>query len=624
MCGVAGVVGLVERDRAPAMRAMREAIVHRGPDSAGEYLDTHAALGVRRLRIIDLATGDQPQCDESRNVWTVFNGEIYNYRELRSELRASGHRFATESDTEVIVHLYEEHGHRFVERLDGMFAVALWDARERKLILARDRLGKKPLLYRIDDGELFFASEHQALLSGLSGRPVPDRGSIALYLRLGYVPAPSDAFAGVEKLGPAEILVWVDGAVSRERYWAVPEDLVEVGPQEAAAEVRRLFDQAVARRLMSDVPLGVFLSGGLDSSAVVASMAAQTARVSTFTIGFEEREYSELAHARRVAERFGTDHHELIVRPDILGILPTLVRHYGEPYADSSAIPTYYLARMARERVTVALGGDGGDELFGGYARYRAMAMAEKLDRIPGPIRRGAWSAVRGLIPDTGSERSAPARLRRFARGIAEPPASQYTQIAGIFAADRLIGAATPEFRSDVAYAEEELGRRAGAIHGDAVSRAQRLDLSLYLPDDLLVKVDIASMANSLEVRAPFLDRQLVEYAMRLPTRLKIRAGRGKWILRQAFADVLLPETVARGKQGFGLPIGAWLRTSLRPLLDDVILSPAALSRGYLTPAAVRELVHAHLRGVDHTHRLWSLVMLELWHREYIDSEPSP
>jgi len=619
MCGIAGVVGATQRDRAPEMRAMREAIVHRGPDSAGEYVDAHAALGVRRLRIIDLETGDQPQCDESRNIWTVFNGEIYNYRDLRDDLRAAGHRFETQSDTEVIVHLYEEHGHRFVERLDGMFALALWDARERRLILTRDRLGKKPLLYRIEQNDLFFASEHQALLNGIGTRPTADRRSIALYFRLGYVPAPSDAFAGIEKLAPAEILIWSDGAVSRSSYWAVPEDVADVGAQEAAGEVRRLFDQSVARRLMSDVPLGVFLSGGLDSSAVVASMATQGALVRTFTIGFEEQDYSELAGAKRVARHFGTEHHELVVRPDTLGILPTLVRHYGEPFADSSAIPTYYLARMAREHVTVALGGDGGDELFGGYGRYRAMAMAEKLDWIPGPIRRGTWQAVRSLLPDTGSERSPRARLRRFARGVAEPAASRYAQIAGIFAADRLFAAATPDFRSAVVCAEQELGMRAAALQGDAVTRAQRSDLALYLPDDLLVKVDIASMANSLEVRAPFLDRQLVEYAMRLPTRLKIRGGRGKWLLRRAFADVLPAETAARGKQGFGLPIGAWLRTSLRTLLDDVVLSPTALGRGYLAPEAVRALVREHLRGVDNSHRLWSLVMLELWHREYVD-----
>jgi asparagine synthase (glutamine-hydrolysing) len=394
---------------------------------------------------------------------------------------------------------------------------------------------------------------------------------------------------------------------------------MDVPAPDAVAEVRRLVDGAVTKRLMSDVPLGVFLSGGLDSSVIVASMAARSARIRTFTIGFDEPGYSEVSHARRIAERFGTEHHELIVRPDALAILPTLVRHYGEPYADSSAVPTFYLARMAREHVIVALGGDGGDELFGGYRRYRAMQLAAALDPIPRAIRRGAWEAVRVLVPGTGSERSGRARLRRFMRAVAEPAASRYLQIAGIFSIDRLLVAATPEFKDEIVCAEQELSVRAAEVSSDAVTSAQRLDLTLYLPDDLLVKVDIASMANSLEVRAPFLDRELVEYATRLPPRLKIRGGQGKWLLRQAFADVLPPESAARTKQGFGLPIGAWLRTSLRPLMDDTVLSRRALDRGYLSGPAARALVDEHVRGVDHTHRLWSLIMLELWHREFID-----
>src|SRR2546423_4494828 len=616
MCGIAGIVGTRPDDRAAAMRAMRDAIVHRGPDSAGEHVEPHVALGVRRLRIIDLATGDQPQCDESQTVWTVFNGEIWNYTSLRDTLVTKGHRFATRSDTEVIVHLYEEHGERFVQHLDGMFALAVWDSRQRTLVLARDRLGKKPLLYRIDDGELRFASEHQALLAGLPARPAVDRPAIALYLRLGYVPAPFDAFSGVVKLRPAETLVWRDGTVDRHRYWQPPADTLPVGETEAIASVRRLVDQAVAKRLMSDVPLGAFLSGGVDSSILVASMAAQSTHVRTFTIGFDERDYSEVVHARRIAERYRTEHHELIVRPDTLAILPTLVRHYGEPYADSSAIPTYYLAQMARRDVTVALGGDGGDELFGGDRRYQAVRAAAAFDRVPGPLRRGFFGGLAAALPAGGSERSVGARARRFARGVAREPARRYLDWLGISDRDWLAAAATPDFRADVRAAEAELDRRAAGVCGDPMTRAQRLDLELYLPDDLLVKVDIASMACSLEVRAPFLDRALVEYAFRLPADLTIRGRSTKWVLRQAFADVLPAENAARTKQGFGLPIGAWLRTSLRSLLEDVVLSPTALGRGYLDPSAPRRLVDEHLRGVDHTHRLWSLIMLELWHQE--------
>ena len=620
MCGIAGIVGREARDRAASMRSMREAIVHRGPDSAGEYVDPHAALGVRRLRIIDLATGDQPQCDESGRIWTVFNGEIYNYRELRDELRAAGHRFTTQSDTEVIVHLYEEHGDAFVERLDGMFAIAVWDARDRTLTLARDRLGKKPLIYHIAGAELYFGSEHQALLAGLRPkRLAPDLDAIALYLRLGYVPAPFDAFAGLRKLAPAEVLIWRDGETTRHTYWTPPIDVAHVEAAEAATEVRRLFDRAVAKRLVADVPLGAFLSGGIDSSALVASMAAQSAVVRTFTIGFDELPYSELAHARRIAERYGTEHHEFVVHADMLSVLPLLARHYGEPYADSSAVPTYYLSQLTRGSVTVALAGDGGDELFAGYQRYGAVALAARLDRIPAGPRDLLLAAATGLLPRSGSERSRGVRLRRFVHGAREHGPERYLGWLGIFDAEMLAVGSTELLGAATARAALELGGREAAMPGGAVERAQRLDLALYLPDDLLVKVDIASMANSLEVRAPFLDRDLVEYATRLPTDLKIRHGQRKWILRQAFADALPAETMNRRKQGFALPIGEWLRTSLRPLVDDLVLSSRALGRGYLRPAFVRALVDEHQAGVDHTHRLWSLLMLELWHREVVD-----
>lgn len=600
---------------------MRGAIVHRGPDSDGEFCDANVALGIRRLRIIDLVSGDQPQGDEHGAVWTVFNGEIYNFVELRDELIAAGHTFRTRSDTEVIVHLYERDGEAFVQRLDGMFALAVWDAPRRTLLLARDRLGKKPLIYHQIGSELRFASEHQALLAGSPRAPLrPDSDAIALYLRLGYVPGPSDAFAGVRKLEPAELLIWRDGEIMRRRYWAPPQGTIRVGETEAASEVRRLFDRAVRKRLVADVPVGAFLSGGIDSSALVASMAAQSSLVRTFTIGFDEPDYSETAHARRIAERFGTEHHEFVVRPDMLAVMPLLVRHYGEPFADSSAIPTYYLAKLTRGSVTVALAGDGGDELFAGYQRYQAVRLAAVLDRIPASARQVVLGAVASLLPRSGSERSPQVRLRRFLCGASGPSADRYLGWLGIFDEALLRVGATESFAAPVERAAQELGERVAAVSGDAVSGAQRLDLALYLPDDLLVKVDIASMASSLEVRSPFLDRELVEYALQLPTDMKIRDGRGKWILRQAFADAIPPANVERRKQGFGLPIGQWLRTNLRPLLGDVVLSPRALERGYLRPPFVRALVDEHLAGVDHSHRLWSLLMLELWHREFVDA----
>lgn len=621
MCGIAGIVGVAPADRAHQMRAMREAIVHRGPDSAGEHCDAYVALGVRRLRVIDLVTGDQPQCGEQDRVWTVFNGEIYNFQELREELAGQGHHFHTRSDTEVIVHLYERDGDRAIERLDGMFALAIWDSATRTLLLARDRLGKKPLLYFEAEGELFFASEHQSLLAGLRPRRLgADPDAIAFYLRLGYVPAPFDAFGGVRKLRPGELLLWQDGRATRRTFWSPPSGITHIDEREAVAEVRRLFDRAVAKRLVADVPIGAFLSGGLDSSALVASMAAQAPVVRTFTIGFEELDYSEVRHARRVAERYGTEHHEFVVRPDMVNVLPLLVRHYGEPFADSSAVPTYYLSKLTRASVTVALAGDGGDELFAGYQRHHAVHLAGGLDRVPAVIRTPVLAAAEKVLARRGSERSAGVRLRRFVRGLRQPKGHRYLSWLAISDEAWLEESATDSFATSARTAAAELRRRAGAFDGDAVRQARGLDLGMYLPDDLLVKTDIASMANSLEVRSPFLDRALVEFAMQLPTSLLIRGTRRKWILRRAFADTLPKENLARRKQGFGLPIGRWFRGELRPMLDDIVLSDRTLGRGYLWPDAVRRLAREHLAGVDHTHRLWSLLMLELWHREFVDA----
>jgi asparagine synthase (glutamine-hydrolysing) len=618
VCGIAGIVGTAERERAPRMRLMREALTHRGPDSAGEYIDPRAALGVRRLRIIDLVTGDQPQSGEDGKTWTVFNGEIYNFQSLRDELSKQGHTFRTRSDTEVIVHLYERDGDAFVEKLDGMFAVAVWDATRRTLVLARDRLGKKPILLYETDGELSFASEHQALIAALGNeRLSADRDAIALYLRLGYVPAPFDAFTGIRKLEAGTVLVWRDGKSSERRYWQPPRTIVPVGEDEAIANVRILFDRAVQKRLVADVPIGAFLSGGVDSSALVASMAAQSKTVRTFTIGFEDEAYSEVQHARRIAQRYGTDHHEFVVRPDMTSVLPLLARHYGEPYADSSAVPTYYLSKLTRDLVTVALAGDGGDELFAGYQRYHAVRIAAAFDRIPERLRGPILGGAQALLPKGGDERRGSARLRRFIVGARRASGQRYLSWLGITDDRWLAKSATPEFRPHADSAAIELERRAAIPVADAARRAQLLDLDLYLPDDLLVKVDIASMANSLEVRAPFLDRCLVEYALQLPTSLMIRGTRRKWVLRKAFADTLPAENLARRKQGFGVPIGRWLREDLRPLLADLVLSAAALQRGYLRPDAIRALIDEHLAGADHSHRLWSLLMLELWHREF-------
>lgn len=595
---------------------MRDALVHRGPDSGGERVDPHVALGIRRLRIIDLATGDQPMSNEDGRVWTVFNGEIYNYRELRDELAARGHVLHTSSDTEVIPHLYEEHGPMFVRRLAGMFAIALWDGRDRTLVLARDRLGKKPLLYHAADGEISFASEHVALLRALGRVPGVDPRAVRLYLRLGYVPAPHDAFKGVRKLLPAHVLVWRDGRIAVERYWQLPDGETPMDEADAVAEFRRVFERAVARRLISDVPLGALLSGGVDSSAIVATMSQFTQRVRTFSIGFDEADYSELSHARRVSSMFQTEHEEFIVRPDAIEVLPELVRHYGEPYADSSALPSFYLAKMTRRHVTVALAGDGGDEVFAGYERYDAVHIAARLDCLP-QTTRAALSGVVSTLPDA----VLPPRVRRAVRFLSASalrPTNRYLRWLGVFddaLLDRLLD---PEFAAHSSSPAVVPGLSLEIGRSDPVRDAQRIDMLLYLPDDLLVKMDIASMANSLEVRCPFLDHELVEFVWRLPTRMKNGSGQRKYLLKRAFDGILPRENMYRRKQGFGVPIGPWMRDRLADYVRDVVLSAEALGRGYFKARQVRALATAHISGqADHTHRLWALLMLELWHRSF-------
>jgi asparagine synthase (glutamine-hydrolysing) len=622
MCGIAGIAGVAAADRRDRTTRMRELIRHRGPDAAGAHDDPLVSLAIRRLRIIDLATGDQPQSNENGTVWTVFNGEIYNFRELRTALAARGHRLATASDTEVIVHLYEDLGERFVERLEGMFALAVWDQVERRLILARDRMGKKPLLYTEVDGELIFSSEHRSLLAGLPYRPAVDGDAIRAYLRLGYVPAPMDAFAGVRKLLPAHYLVWESGRSRVERYWSPPPSGTSTFTDEqAASELRRVLDRAVARRLVADVPLGAFLSGGVDSSAIVATMAGLSANVKTFSIGFEDETYSELAHARRIAERFGTSHHEFVVRPLEADVVPLLVRHYGEPYADSSSIPTFHLSRVTRGHVTVALAGDGGDELFAGYDRYRAALLASRFDRIPKVVREVTFGSAARVLSRSSSPKTLANRALRYARVAVLEPTARYLSWAGIFDPLQLNVLLAPAFAERTRRADRALESDGHRFGDDPVSAAQLLDLRLYLPDDLLVKVDIASMANSLEVRAPFLDREMVEFAVRLPADQKLRGNTSKYILKRAFAGVVPAENLHRAKMGFSVPLASWLRNELRDLALDTTISERARRREFFRADAVRRLVDEHMsRRADHAARIWALVMLELWHREFVDA----
>jgi asparagine synthase (glutamine-hydrolysing) len=627
MCGIVGVVNLDgARADASLVARMNEAIRHRGPDEEGAYLKGHVGLAMRRLAIIDLAGGQQPIANEDRTCWIVFNGEIYNYRELKKQLEDLGHRFRTDCDTEAIVHAYEQYGADCPRHLRGMFAFAIWDERKQELFLARDRVGKKPLLYAKAGGSFVFGSEFTALLLHPSvGREV-DREALHHYLSFMCVPAPLTAYRRIRKLEPGHSLTLTgDGEIKTERYWQ-PDFTrkIKITEEEAGERAVALLREAVRVRLMSEVPLGAFLSGGVDSSAVVALMAEESgAPVKTFSIGFDERDFSELHHARRVAERVGAEHHEFVVRPDALEVLPLLVEHYGEPYADSSAVPTYYVSRETRRHVTVALNGDGGDECFAGYERYAAMRLSETYRRLPVALRERVIQTAVALLPSSELRRGRVRNLKRFLRAASLPPVERYLRWVSVFdpAAKRELY--TDEFR------EETSGRDAAAwlapwfarANGAGVVDASLLaDTMTYLPNDLLVKVDIASMAVSLEARSPFLDHHVIEFAASLPEGLKLRRLTTKYLLKRALRGLLPRENLTRGKMGFGIPVGHWLRGPMQGFLREHLLSERSARRGLLRPEAVGRLVELHTRGErDYTHQLWTLLMLELWFRRFID-----
>ena len=620
MCGIAGKVsgrGPVPEELIVAMCAAQ---VHRGPDSRGIHLEEGVGLGIQRLRVIDIETGDQPIYNEDRTVAVVLNGEIYNFRELREELRAKGHTFSTAGDTEVIVHLYEEHGARLVERLNGMFAFALWNERERKLLIGRDRVGKKPLYYCARDGELSFASELAALTQDPDVPREIDPSSVDEYLAHGYIQAPASIWRDVRKLPPAHTLTWQNGRTEVERYWRLDFSRKLDGERpELEAELRRLVSAAVERRMIADVPLGAFLSGGIDSSVVVSEMALHSPRpVQTFSIGFADEGYNELPRARLTAERFGTDHHEFHVQPDTVDLLPTLVRHYGEPYADSSAIPTFYLAEQTREHVTVALNGDGGDESFAGYLRHPANALTAWVDAIPAGLRAGVAGASRRLL-DSRERRSARVYARRYLTTLAADAPDRYAAHIGIFDAAERGAVLDRGFAATV-----DPTRSPAVIRGpwESATGSSRLDVLLqtdvetYLPGDLLTKVDIATMASSLEARSPLLDYELMEFAAALPPALKSRFAAKKRILRSAYADRIPAEVLDGPKRGFGVPIGSWFRNELRGWVRDVLLTgdPAG---GILDRVEVERLVDEHQAGRgDRSMQIWSLLCLTQWQRE--------
>ncbi len=629
MCGIAGRVNF--RSEAPVsgelIRGMCDLLAHRGPDGDGTYVKGAVGLGHRRLAIIDLsAAGRQPMSTDDGRLWVTYNGEIYNFRSLRAELEGRGHVFRTRTDTEALLLAYREFGIDCLSRLRGMFAFAIWDAEARTLFAARDRLGQKPLYYRLDGDGLEFASEIKAFLANERFEPKPRLEALSHYLSYQYVPAPLTAFEGVSRLPPAHYLLLENGKLRVDRYWKLSyAKKRRLGEEEACRELVDRLEEAVKLRLISDVPLGAFLSGGIDSGSIVALMArAGSERVKTFSIGFDEKEYDELAYARMVADRYGTDHHEMIVRPQAVEILPSLVWHYDQPYADSSAIPTYYLAQMTRRHVTVALNGDAGDENFAGYERYVANTLAGRLDGLPRAVKL-ALERLAGVLPGGVHRRSVLARAKRFLEVVSEPRERRYVRWLMHFHPSMKMDLCTPDF---LASGSDSTGivvdgyRASDATH--FVDATLDVDVNNYLPDNLLVKVDVATMAHSLEGRSPFLDHELMEFVASLPAELKLRGQTKKFILKQAVRPLLPPEIIDRPKMGFGVPLDHWFRGDLKEMAYDLLLSRRLRERGYFHTAVVKRLLDEHTQGRRNWHyQLWNLLMLELWHRMFIDARPS-
>ncbi|MEZ6109836.1 MAG: asparagine synthase (glutamine-hydrolyzing) [Pirellulaceae bacterium] len=635
MCGITGAIW-TDPDKAidaTTLTRMTDVLRHRGPDDSGQFRNEWrtrepyeaqpgVALGFRRLSIIDLSGGHQPMANETDDVWVVFNGEIYNYPALRNRLEGAGHRFRTHSDTETLVHLYEDEQLDMFHHLNGMFAFAVWDGPRRRLVLARDRIGQKPLFYRAEAGRVLFASELKSLLQVPDVPREIDPGAVDEYLTYQYVPHPHCILQGIHKLPPGHFAVFQDGNVEVRPYWQ-PDFAHEIAidEREAVHRVRELLESSVTMRMRSDVPLGAFLSGGIDSSLLTAIMQKHSEQpIKTFSIGFPEAEFDETAYARQVAEHLGCDHERFEVTPDGVEILPKLIWHYDEPFADSSAVPTWYVSQLTRRHVTVALSGDGGDELFGGYDRYKAVRVATRLDRVPS-VRNFFAASVWSRLPDSTAQRSLLRKIKRFSEAVRQPPERRYLRWLVIFDEARRAEIYNDDFLTelpdrDPASFVQNAWRRAG--RRDPVTCASLADVTTYLPCDLMTKVDIASMAHSLEVRQPFLDYRLVEFAASLPVRLKLRWGRGKWLLRSAFGSMLPAEIWNRRKMGFGVPIAKWFRNELKEMVHDTLLADDAKCRRFFREDVLHRTVREHTDGTfNHGYRLWCLLMLELWMRQW-------
>ena len=631
MCGIAGMFGpegsMNPEQRRGVINQMCRVIEHRGPDDDGFFVEGGLAIGMRRLSIIDLFTGRQPISNEDGSIWIVFNGEIYNFKELRDDLIRRGHSFQTGTDTEVIVHLYEDEGERCVERLRGMFAFAIWDKREQKLFIARDRVGVKPLHYCVAGETLVFASEIKSILQHPAVNREVNMEAISDFLTFGYVPDPASAFRGIFKLMPGHTLTFKGGRLNTRKYWDFQYDQNGAsGPVREESyyteRIRELIAESVKLRLVSDVPLGAFLSGGIDSSTVVAMMAREMDRpVKTFSIGFTESSFDELHYARITARHFNTEHHEFIVTPDVCKIVEEIIWHHDEPFADVSSIPTYIVSKMAREHVTVVLSGDGGDELFGGYDRYLVDHKRAPFERIPRFLRRHLMLRASRALPRATYGKN-------FLRNIAFDPDERYADSISCFDEDAKRNLLSPEVARWLEGRDSsDAFRKLLAVphSSERLDHLLYLDSKTYLPGDILTKVDRMSMAHSIEAREPLLDHKLIEFVQTIPASLKLRGSVGKHILKSAVRGLIPDEIINRQKQGFGVPIRRWFNDELRELLYDTLTDRRTQQRGYFNQKVVEEILDEHRRGRrDNSTHLWGLLTLELWHRAFIDRIPEP
>jgi asparagine synthase (glutamine-hydrolysing) len=627
MCGICGIISFQNREvlNDELLRRMNQSLFHRGPDDQGYYRDNFAALGMRRLSIIDLEMGQQPISNEDGSVWVIYNGEIYNYRELRAQLETKGHIFKTHSDTEVIVHAYEEYGQDCVQHFNGMFAIAIWERSARRLVLMRDRLGVKPLFYWVNGGNLVFGSELKAVIAHTQVSRQLDFNGLDNFLSLEYIPGPRTIFKDVQKLAPGHLLVFQESGLKLRQYWDLPYRPLEADEHACSEALADLIQEAVRIRMVSDVPLGAFLSGGIDSSSIVAYMSQMSSQpVQTFSIGFEDDTYNELPDAQIAADHFGAHHRTQILSPDITGLAEKLVYHLDEPMADFSIFPTFLVSQLASRSVKVVLSGDGGDELFAGYDTYIAESLSRYYQWLPRGLRQNTLPSLVNRIPPQPAKKGFINKTKRMVEGGALEPSLHHARWMIFLSNGEKASLYHPDLRGTLnGYSTNSIfeGYFNDAALFDPLAQQQYVDIKTYLPDDILAKVDRMSMAASIEARVPLLDYRIAEFALNLPPEMKLHRSRTKVILRRAMQKLLPEIALTKPKQGFSIPMKHWLRSSLRPMLQDLLSEECVRQRGYFNPPTVSAWVREHLDGrANHSHRLWALMVFELWHRSVVEA----